>query len=182
MRRVILSGLALFVVLAAMSAEAGQVEISYNLSDLGGGRWEAEYSVSNVSLGLAVEEFTLYYDYGKYANLAAVTASPLADGWDEVVAQPEPLLHDAGMYDALTLGAGIGIGETVSGFAVRFDWLGQGGPTYIPFEVVDPDTFQTLATGTAMPEPGTGAMVLMGALALCRRRRRGGREILSTKF
>ena len=44
------------------------------------------------------------------------------------------------------------------GFAVQFTWLGAGTPGAQPFEIVDPDTFQTLESGstTVVPLPATG--------------------------
>jgi len=51
-----------------------------------------------------------------------------AAAWNEVVVQPDPVLHDSGFYDALTRRVGIPVGGGEGGFAVTFDWLGPGTP------------------------------------------------------
>ncbi len=101
----------------------------------------------------------------------AADPDPPAAAWNELVAQPDPLLHDAGFYDALRKTAGIPLGGAVSGFAVQFDWLGSGSPGGQPFDIIDPVTFQPVYSGTTLPEPGTAAV--LGLLAAASLRRRG---------
>ena len=143
-------------------------EISYSLTSLGGASWQYNYTVKNLSLSQAVKEFTINFDADSCRNLAVVAPSPA--GWDAIVMQPEPFLHDGGAYDALTSGGGILGGQNVSGFAVRFDWLGGGAPSSQLYNIVNPVTFETIDSGTTVPEPATLSIMAMGSLLLARRR------------
>ena len=53
----------------------------------------------------------------------------------------------------LTLGGGILGGQSVSGFLVKFDWLGGGTPGSQLYKIVNPVTFETIDSGTTVPEP-----------------------------
>ena len=81
--------------------------------------------------------------------------------------QPEPVLKDDGYYDALSLGAGIGIGQVVTDFAVSFDWLGDAVmPGRQFYEIIDPVTFETIDSGYTVPEPASAVMVFGGWVLL----------------
>lgn len=155
---------------AAIMARADVVSVEYQLADLGSGRWEYTYDVSNVSLFTPIAEFTIWFDFDRYADLVIETDDPPASEWDELVVQPEPLLQDDGFYDALTLSTGIDVGQHVGGFAVSFDWLDAGAPGSQRFDVIDPATFETLYSGVTTPEPTSGALGLL-CLAIKRRRK-----------
>ncbi|OEU64980.1 MAG: hypothetical protein BBJ57_09065 [Desulfobacterales bacterium PC51MH44] len=138
--------------------------ILYDLTDLGGGVWEYDYSVTNDTLTSNIEEFTIFFEYGLYENLSVT--SLLAD-WDEIAIDPALILGvpDDGFYDALAiLPAGIAPGTTVSGFSVSFDWLGSDTPwgASQSFDVVDPITFASLDSGGTAPIPEPGTIVLVG--------------------
>jgi hypothetical protein len=122
---------------------------------------DAEFSKGNILL-------EGHRDGVKYRNLEVITPDPPAANWDELVVQPDPILHDDGFYDALALGAGILVGSQEAGFAVQFDWLGSGEPGPQPFDIVDPVTFQTKYSGTTLPEP-SALILLAGAVAAARR-------------
>jgi hypothetical protein len=145
-------------------------QVSYSASSLGGSSWQYNYTVSNVSLPQSVKEFTISFDPESCTNLTITTPPP--GGWNAIVWQPEPFLHDAGAYDALHGGAGIAAGEVVGGFSVRFDWLGTGSPAAQWYEVVDPVTFATLDSGWTVPEPATLSVLGLGSLVLAARRSR----------
>ena len=157
-----LRAIATIVFLGFASASNGTT-ITYNVDSLSANSWQYIYSVINDTLGADVEEFTIYFDLTRYANLA-VTASPA--GWDSLVVQPDPGLPDNGFFDSLALGAGIAPGAGLSGFAVSFDYLGGGAPGAQPFDIVNPVTFAILESGTTsgVPEPGT-LVLLIGSLA-----------------
>jgi len=78
-------------------------------------------------------------------------------------------LGDDGGYDALAKSLNIEVGEHVYGFAVSFDWLGAGQPGSQYYEIIDPDTFETIEDGYTVPEPGTFCLLGLGSVVLLRR-------------
>jgi len=59
----------------------------------------------------------------------------------------------------------------VAGFAVSFDWLGTGEPGAQFYEIIDPDTFETIDSGWTVPEPGTICLLSFGGLVLWKKLR-----------
>ena len=160
--------LALFLVSTTFGTST---QINYISTDLGSGRWEYTYDVCNINLSVydqprAIDEFTIWFDYGLYDNLTVTTPNPPSGGWDEIVWQPEPVIGDDGGYDALTKNLNIGVGESVYGFAVSFDWLGIDEPGSQYYEIIDPVTFGIGASGYTVPEPTTCLLLLSGAVLL----------------
>ncbi|MBN1766849.1 MAG: PEP-CTERM sorting domain-containing protein [Sedimentisphaerales bacterium] len=147
----------------------GLTEISFETADIGAGRWQYTYDVTNIALAQEIEEFTIWFEFGDYDNLAIETLDPPAANWDEIVWQPEPLIGDDGGYDARATDLNIGIGQTVSGFAVSFDWLGLGEPGTQFYQLVDPTTFDVLDAGWTIPEPATLSLMALGAFILTRK-------------
>jgi hypothetical protein len=140
-------------------------QITYSLEDLGLGRWKAVYEVQNISLQEPIREFTIWFDYGRYSNLSLETQSPLNTLWNESLYNPyqvPPLSPFDGYYDALALSSGIDTGQLAEGFTITFDWLGSGLPTGQRYDVLDPETFETLAQGQTVyiPEPATCLLLL----------------------
>jgi len=135
--------------------------VTYQANDLGAGRWEYLYSVINTTLP-SVDEFTVYFEYGLYANLAIDNPKP---NWDGLVLNPDLLLGApvSGIYDALALVSGIPQGSSEGGFRVSFDWVGTGMPGAQYFEVVNPTTYEVLASGTTTAVPLPGALLLLGS-------------------
>ncbi|HNQ23951.1 MAG TPA: PEP-CTERM sorting domain-containing protein [Phycisphaerae bacterium] len=168
-RRRNLAALLLSILLPASLCAAAPVNIYYEATPLGGNEWQCVYDVANNSLATPIEEFTIWFALGQYAQLALETPDPPATAWDELVVEPDPLLHADGFYDALTLATGIPAGEHQSGFTVRFEWLGTGEPGGQPFEIIDPVTFGTIWAGTTVPEPSTAGLLLI-ALAWASKR------------
>lgn len=176
---------------------AGAIMIEYELFDLGGSNYRYVYTVTNDGSlgGAAVEGFQILFhgteqlpdqNYNE-ASLAIVTGNPPSAAWDELILGAVPGF-DPAAYDAAALGAGIGNGASVSGFAVEFEWIGAAtGPGAQEFIIYDPNTFAELEFGTTQlkpsgpgpgptPAPAPGVLSLLGAglLGLGWMRRRAG--------
>lgn len=155
---------------------ASAAEIVGEVTDLGGGDYEIAYTVTP-DLDEPVVQFSLFFDPAVYGPIATEDLSAPGD-WDPVAFGPEPLLgFDDIVADFLDLSeAGIDSGASLSGFLVRLSVL--PGETLGPqmFEFLDPDSFETLATGftelrfaeppvSPVPLPA-GAVLFAGPLAL----------------
>lgn len=176
--RTILFGFIVCMCAATCFAES-MMWISFESEELSPGRWQNTYEVANIDLTIdgqpaAIQEFTLWFDFGLYANLLVTTPAPLSNAWDQIVWQPEPVLGDEGGYDAFVeiTNPGIAAGQKVKGFSVAFDWLGAGTPGPQRYEIINPLTFQTLDTGMTIPEPACAAIMLLGAIGMIAKRRR----------
>ena len=152
----------LFVGISICYAQNSQ--IAYTATDLGGGSWEYNYSVTNLGLSQPIRSFTVWFDYGICSNLMITTTDPPGADWDEMIFPEDDVLHDGPGYDALALSGGIPLGQTVSGFSVTFDWLGLDEPGSQFYQIFDPDNnFALIAEGTTVPEPATSLLALIGA-------------------
>ncbi len=176
MRQILFLGIIMCAWVTTCFAGSG-TWVSYEAREFGGGQWEYTYEVANTGLLVnsqpaAIKEFTIWFDWGLYSNLVVTTAAPLSNAWDQIVWQPEPVLHDAGGYDALAnlTNPGIAAGQSVKGFSVKFNWLGQGTPGSQRYEIINPNTFQTIDAGdTIIPEPATLLLLGLGGLLLRRK-------------
>jgi hypothetical protein len=155
---------------------ASAAVITYELTPEAGNRWTYQYTVSAAASDPAIEEFTIFFDPALYANLLRVLAP---SGWDALVIEPDPGLPADGFFDALALVAGIAPGSSLGGFAVSFDFLGNGRPGVQGFDIVDPVTFGTISSGITeleraidLPEPGTAWLLAVPLLLLLRSRSR----------
>ncbi|MBW3509200.1 hypothetical protein [Janthinobacterium sp. NKUCC06_STL] len=171
----------LALLLCAMSA-AHATSIGYTTTSLGGTQWRYDYTVSNTTLAVPIEEFTLFFSVGQYANLHSVSTLP---GWDVLLVQPDPAIPGDGYLDALALAGGIAPGATATGFSVTFDYLGAGSPGAQPFSILDPISFVELEAGSTQPAavalPSTPWLLLAGVLAMaCLRRRQLAGAALAT--
>jgi len=137
--------------------------VNYDLVDLGGNNFEYVYAIENDTLQVPVEQFTIWFGFALYSNLAIETLDPLTAEWDEIVLPPEPLLEDDGAYDAKALDLGIGVDETINGFSVSFDWLGTESPGSQYYEIIDPVTFETIDSGFTVPEPTILLYLVLGS-------------------
>lgn len=136
-------------------APVSAATVYYETTSLGGNSWQYSYTVANDTLGAPLEEVTIYFDVTLYGNLT-VTASPA--GWDSLVVQADTQLPADGFFDSLALVAGIPVLGSLGGFGVSFDYLGTGTPGAQPFDVVNPNNFQVLESGTtiaAIPLPAS---------------------------
>jgi hypothetical protein len=166
---------------AATTANAvvsGQTDITFDVSNVGGNTFEFVYTVENVGLSVAIEEFTIFFDVSLFENLALPSAP---SGFDPIVVQPDPALPDDGFFDVLASpGPGIASGASLGGFSVRADFLGTGTPGPQPFEIIEPTQFAVLDGGLTRPagivvsEPSSMMILGLGILIMIittRRRR-----------
>lgn len=162
--------------LANMSA-AHAIIIEYTLVSLGGTTYRYDYTLTNdgsLGTGVALELFDIEFDPALYekSTLTIVTSDPPASDWDEYIflSIPDIIPIVPATYSVLALGDGIADGNSVTGFAVRFNWLGgPAGPGPQPFLVYDPDNFDLLLTGITrnqQPGPGPGPIPEPGSLFL----------------
>jgi hypothetical protein len=161
-------GICVPMIFLAFQASADTV-ISSALTDLGGSEYQYTYSVFNDgSLGpsVSIQLFDIFFNPALYeaGSLDIVTPNPPSSQWsEEILASVGTTSAD---YDVFALDGGIPVGDTVSGFAVQFEWIGQGLPGAQPFEISDPNTFDVLQSGETTlpgptPEPSTFWMLAM---------------------
>ena len=145
-------------------------EITYSLTEIGGGVWEYEYTVANLGLPEGIDEFVVWFDYSLYDNLAITTYLPPALDWNETLTQPVASLSTVGSYDAMTQATPqrLWIGEEAGSFAVSFAWLGEGAPGPQFYEIIDPETSHAIDSGWTVPEPVSIGLLGLGAVALLR--------------
>jgi hypothetical protein len=139
--------------------------VSYELTALGGSSFEYVYTIENDSLGVPIEQFTIWFDELLYDNLQITTQLPLANDWDEIILPTTGFGVPLG-YDALALTGGIGIGQTVGGFSISFGWLGSGLPGNQMYEIVNPANNQTIDSSSTVPEPTAVILLGIGSLML----------------
>lgn len=168
MRRVVF--VAVMIMAVSLPYVASATTVGYSSTDLGGGRWEYLYQVTNDALGVSIDEFTVFFDYGLYTNLAVDYPKP---DWDALTLNPDFVLGAPvpGYYDALALVTGIAPGATEGGFRVSFDWLGTATPGFQSFDIVDAATFDVLDSGitsaaTAVLEPVSAALLFVSLIGL----------------
>ena len=163
-------------ILLSMAAPLSASPIFYEITNIGGDRWQYDYTLGNDTTAL-IDSFTIFFALDTFANLTLVS-SPT--NWDSLVADPDPNLPDDGFFDTYDLDfLGINPGESLSGFSVSFDFLGIGTPGSQAFDA-NPfgnviSGFTQLAPGDpiSVPEPDTWFLLSAGlAVLLLRRRQR----------
>ncbi len=139
------------LILLSFQAVADSLPFTYSLVNLGSGEYQYDYSIYNngsLGAGVAVQLFDIDFDPVLYSNLSIVTPNPLASQWTEQIfgaVGSSPAFFDV----STPTNGGIAVGDTVSGFAVDFDWLGTGQPASQPFQVYDPNSFAELQSGNS---------------------------------
>ena len=153
---------------------AHATDIRYMAESLSGADWRYSYLISNDTLAVGIEEFTIYFDTSHYSNLA-VNSSPA--GWNSLVAQPDSNIPANGFFDSLTFAQGIAPTSILGGFSATFTYLGSGTPGAQPFEIVD-SAFNVidsrLTQAIPVPEPSQSWLFAagLGLLAVTTRPKR----------
>ena len=152
----------IMILILSGSASAGLfTEIYYTAEHVSDNQWLCNYTVSNVGLTEGIEEFTIWFDHDNYSSIQKASDAALDTSWDQIVWQPNASLMNNGGFDALALTDPINIGESVSGYAVSFQWHGEGEPGRQFYEIVNPDNQdEVLDSGFTVPEPTS--VVLLG--------------------
>lgn len=163
-----------------LASPAWATTVSYQSSHLGGTQWRYDYTVLNDTLAAPIDEFSVFFAPGLYANLQDASSAP---GWDVLMIQPDPAIPGDGYLDALALAAGIAPGAAAGGFAVVFDYFGAGAPPAQAFTVWDPLTFAVIDSGVVtaaavLPLASTAWLLLAGLLPLAWRYRKTGCTLL----
>jgi len=149
--------------LTSMAAKAQVLNIQFNLVAPN----TFEYTVSNVSLGLPLKDFVVWFPEesgpGEYQNLT-VLGSP--SNWTGSAAEPTAISLN-GYVEWNTGGEGIANGSSLGGFSVSFNNVGTSIPGSQYFKVYD-DSFNEVASGwtTPVPEPAETAMASLLAAGI----------------
>ncbi len=178
----------LLALMASTLSAASPVTIGYELTALAApGRYEYRYTLTNVSLAPPLSWFSVDFDTALYDESSLVITTTSLGDWSEQLLASIPALGVPAQYDAYkTVGAGLGIGDTETGFTVEFNWLGTGTPGSQAFTIYDPATLDVLVTGVTTgegepppngaPEPSSAALVLLALCGVTARRRRSRRH------
>jgi len=147
------------------------IVIDYSWAQVGntGNTYIYTYSVDNMPTGtFPVQVFDILFDPTLYqeTSITNVTPEPLNTEWSPTIlfsVGSEPAAFDAESQ------SGIAVGDTVGGFAVEFNYLGQGSPGSQPFEIYNL-SYTMIQSGTTQlagaPEPSSGSYIV-GILLVC---------------
>ncbi len=133
--------------------------------------WRYDYRVDNRAFVMD-EGFFIEFDYNIYSNLQFPPPVVNSD-WDPQVTQPDLILMDNGIYDALAL---IDIPSLTDLFSVIFVWSGgAAAPGSQPFTIYD-TAFNPVETGVTtpavpIPAPTPAVLIAFGLFGLAARRR-----------
>ena len=160
--------------IAPLHAVSAGINATYH--PLGGSQWAVDFIVTGDGTPAVINDFTIYFPDTSFAALS-LAASPA--NWDNLVVQPDTALHSAGFLDSLALASGIGSGASVGGFEVKFTFLGSGTPLPLHFDINDANfhaVYSGLTSVTAIPEPETAWLMLVGLGAFAGARLRRQRQ------
>lgn len=179
MNRPLLAAIRTFLALTVFAAlQAQAAVIGFSVQSLGGSLFRYDYSVTHQAGDAPIALIDIEFDPSLYleSSLNIVSDPSLAADWDQIIIGSQSGLP--ALFDLFALGAPLDGGASLTGFAIEFEWLGNGLPGVQAFSISDPDTFDVLASGRTrpavaqpVPEPSTLALLgLAGAIFLRRSR------------
>lgn len=170
---------------AVFGAAAAPVEIDYELIALSlPGQYEYRYTVTNVSSADPVAWFSIDFDPLLYDESSLTITSAGTGNWSELLLSSIQPGGDPAQLDAYEVGGTpLAVGDSLSGFSVRFTWLGgPDGPGSQSFALWDPASATIIGGGVTtlldepppgtVPEPSSLALALLAAGCLSASRRR----------
>jgi len=142
--------------------------ITYQVTNLGGGQFQYDYTVTGSFI--QYEAFAIFFDESLFTNLEDPPPAVNSD-WLVLTLQPDPGIPAPGEYDGLALVDNPSLADT---FSVTFTYIGAGLPGAQPFEVDQYDqnfdflgTVETGMTSPAVvgtPEPSPILLLLTAIL------------------
>ena len=167
--------------IAPLHAVGAAISATYH--PITGHQWTVDFTVTGDGSPTVINDFTVYFPDASFSALSLGASPPT---WDSLIVQPDTTLHSPGFLDSLALGVGIGNGASVSGFDVRFTYLGSGNPPPLRFDINDANfhaVYSGLATVTvaAIPEPETAWLMIVGLGAIVGARLRAQRRPHATE-
>jgi hypothetical protein len=178
-RLVLFAGFICFA--APLGVLADSTQVLYQVSNVSGNEWSYTYTVNNSAPFVANEALTVFFPGGLFSNLQDPPPSP--GGWFTLSLQPDTTLLTDGLYTALALNDGASL---VGPFTITFNYLGPGTPASQNFSIdlfdANGKLLNNVTTGvttpfrTQVPEPATGLLLLVGAVAVSGLRKRFSRE------
>ena len=166
--------LALILLVCCWSKPLSAALITTDVFHVSDDVWEYYYTIEN-NTDFTIEQFALFFPADTYRNLVNISTVP---DWDILLFNYDDGLfpEDEGFFDALALEAGIAPGATLSGFGVRFKFIGSGDFGAQLFEVYDPLNFEAgpidsgqtpaIAAPTQVPLPAGWSLLALGVLLL----------------
>lgn len=143
--------------------------MSATTTNIAGNIWESRYTITNNTTS-AIQWFTIYFKFDLYENFVYIPTAEVGAEWD--VFAVEPFLSSDGFVDAFSFGEGIAVGQSLTNFVVRYNFLGQDLPGNQSFEVYNAnDSVPTpVDSGEVdvkiVPEPAVILLFGVGLLAL----------------
>ena len=168
--------------LPASPVQAGPVTIEYTTVALAmPGRYEIRYTATNVSLTSPLSWFSIDFDAALYDESSLLIVSTAVADWSQQILASVSSFGVPAQFDALkTTGAPLAVGQSASGFAVQFTWLGSALPGMQAFTVFDPTSLSAIDSGlttpaalppTGLPEPSALAVFALALLGMAATRR-----------